>query len=50
MTAYPLSLIDPRGKGRLWGHEGQFAPPRLSGRFALSEETFAGMGGNEKHA
>ena len=32
------------------GHEDQFAPPRLSGRSALSEETFAGRCGNEKDA
>jgi len=32
------------------GHEGQFAPPRLSGRSAFSEETFAGKRGNEKDA
>jgi len=32
------------------GHEGQFAPPRLSGRSAFSEETFAGRCGNEKDA
>jgi hypothetical protein len=31
-------------------HEGQFAPPRLSGRSAFSEETFAGRCGNEKDA
>ena len=34
----------------LWAtrHEGQFPPPRLSGRSAFSEETFAGRCGNEK--
>jgi len=31
-------------------HEDQFAPPRLSGRSAFSEETFAGRCGNEKDA
>jgi hypothetical protein len=31
-------------------HEDQFAPPRLSGRSAFSEETFAGGCGNEKDA
>jgi len=34
----------------LWGHEGQFPPPGLSGRYAFSEETFAGRSGNEKDA
>jgi hypothetical protein len=32
------------------GHEGQFAPPRPSGRSAFGEETFAGRCGNEKDA
>ena len=32
------------------GHEGQFASPRLSGRSAFSEKTFAGSCGNEKDA
>ena len=30
------------------GHEGQFALPKLSGRSAFSEETFAGRCGNGK--
>jgi hypothetical protein len=33
-----------------WGHEGQFEPPRVSGRSAFREETFAGRCGNEKNA
>ena len=33
-----------------YGHEGQFAPPKVSDRFAFSEETFAGRCGNEKDA
>jgi hypothetical protein len=32
------------------GHEGQFAPPRLSGRSVFSKETFAGKCGDEKDA
>jgi len=32
------------------GHEAQFAPPRLIGGSAFSEETFAGRCGNEKDA
>jgi hypothetical protein len=32
------------------GHEGQFEPPRVSGRSAFREETFAGRCGNEKNA
>ena len=32
------------------GHEDQFAPPRLSGSSAFSEETSAGSCGNEKDA
>jgi hypothetical protein len=32
------------------GHEGQFAPPRPSGRSEFSEETFAGRRGNKKDA
>jgi len=32
------------------GHEDQFAPPRLSGRSAFREETFAGRRGKEKDA
>jgi len=31
-------------------HEGQSAPPRLSGRSAFSKETFAEGCGNEKDA
>ena len=31
-------------------HERQFAPPKVSDRFAFSEETFAGRCGNEKDA
>jgi len=32
------------------GHEDQFAPPKVSDRFAFSEEAFAGRCGNEKDA
>jgi hypothetical protein len=41
--------ISPRSVTGL-GHEGQFAPPKVSDRFAFSEETFAGRCGNEKVA
>ena len=32
------------------GHEVEYPSPRLSGRYAFSEETFAGRCGNEKDA
>ena len=32
------------------GHEDQFRPPSLSGRYRLGEATFAGMGGKEEDA
>jgi hypothetical protein len=31
--------IAKRAEGQLWGQDDQFAPPRLSGRSAFSEET-----------
>ena len=36
------------GERQLWGHEGQFPPPRLSGRSAFGEQTFAGRCGNDQ--
>jgi len=47
-----LDKPDPRRytPACVMGHEGQFPPPRLSGRSVFSEETFAGRYGDEKDA
>jgi hypothetical protein len=45
-----LPSLANAGQGPKWGHECQFAPPRLRGRSAFSEETFAGGCSNEKDA
>jgi hypothetical protein len=46
-TSTQLSQSHADREGLLWEHEGQFAPPKLSGHSAFSEETFAGRWGNE---
>jgi hypothetical protein len=38
---------DSRSEGRLRKHEGQFAPPKLSGRSPFRDGAFAGRCGNE---
>jgi dienelactone hydrolase len=50
--AAPRSSYSDEGKAKdpKRGHEGQFGPPRLSGRSAFCEETFAGRCGNAKDA
>jgi hypothetical protein len=37
-------------KGRLWGHEERFPPPRLSAGYGFRKETIAGMRRNGREA
>ena len=46
ILALALQCVESRVRsGLAVGHEGEFAPPRLSGRSAFSEETFVGRCG-----
>ena len=51
MTAkHSASPTSYRAFSHSLGHFERFPPPRLSGRFAFCEETFAGTCGNEEDA
>jgi hypothetical protein len=43
-------VFGARRGGPLRGHEDPFAPPRLSARYVVRQETFAGTRGNGREA